>query len=59
MAQVSSTMTLAENTLDHGSIIDAHGNEVQITEHMILQACDVLAEQVPNHHAVVAEISRG
>ena len=54
MAQVCSTIESEEDTLDHGSIVDADGNEVQITEAMIQQACDALARQVPNHHAVAA-----
>lgn len=44
-----------EDTLDHGAFINAQGEEVQITEQMIQQACAALAKQLPNHHAVAAE----
>lgn len=57
MEQVSRTIPSDEDTLDHGAFIDAQGNEVQITEQMIQQACEALAEQLPNHHAVAAERS--
>lgn len=51
-----SDMTALENdAVDHGAFIDAQGNEVRITEQMIRQACDFLAAQLPNHHAVAAE----
>ncbi len=58
MEQACSANASKEDTLEHGSIIDAQGNEVQITEHMIRQACKSLAEQLPNHHAVAAARSR-
>ncbi len=57
MEQVCKSKIADEDTLDRGSIVDAQGNEVQITERMIRQACAALAEQLPNHHAVAAERS--
>lgn len=57
MEQACSVNASKEDTLEHGSIIDTQGNEVHITEHMIRQACESLAEQLPNHHAVAAASS--
>ncbi|MGI9294629.1 MAG: PA1571 family protein [Pseudomonadales bacterium] len=57
MEQVCKTTASDEDTLDHGAFIDAQGNEVQITEQMIQQACESLAKQLPNHHAIAAERS--
>ncbi len=57
MEQVCRTIAPDEDTLDHGAFIDAQGNEVQITEQMIQQACEALAEQLPNHHAIAVEQS--
>ncbi len=53
----SQTAQQFEDTLDHGAFINAQGEEVQITEEMIRQACAALAEQLPNHHAIAAERS--
>ncbi|MGI9285003.1 MAG: PA1571 family protein [Pseudomonadales bacterium] len=59
MEQVCRIKPSDEDTVDHGAFIDAQGNEVQITEQMIKQACEALAEQLPNHHAIAAERSDG
>jgi hypothetical protein len=42
------------NPDDHGAFINEMGEEVQITEEMILQACQSLEEKVCNHIAQAA-----
>lgn len=42
------------NSDDHGAFINESGEEVKITEEMILQACQSLEEKVCNHIAQAA-----
>lgn len=45
------------NQDEHGAFINERGEEVQITEEMIQQACESLEKNDYNHHAQAANDS--